>query len=62
MKATSKAARELEQQARDFSIPMLPKKGKAVIQISAAFLADLVERVEQLEAKPCQQQETIENQ
>lgn len=49
MRATSKGARELEQQAREFSNPLLPKKGKVVIEISAAILADLVERVEMLE-------------
>ena len=49
MKATTRMARELEQQARDFKHPMLPRKGKMVIEVSAAFLADLVERVERLE-------------
>lgn len=62
MKATSKAARQLEQQARDFKHPLLPKSGGNVIKISAAFLADLVERVEKLEAEVCQQQKTTGNQ
>ena len=62
MRATSKGARELEQQAANFNHPMLPRKGAAVLKISAAFLADLVERVERLEAQLCQQQKTNENQ
>lgn len=61
MKANSKAAGELAQQAREFNHPMLPKKGKRVIEVSAAFLADLVGRVEKLEATQCQGQKTTEN-
>ena len=62
MKANRKAARELAEQARAFSHPMLPKKGKQVIEVSALFLADLVGRVEELEAQLCQGQKTTENQ
>lgn len=62
MRASSKAARELAEQARAFSHPMLPKKGKQVIEVSAVFLADLVERVERLEAGQCREQKTTESQ
>lgn len=62
MRASSKAARELAEQARAFNHPMLPKKGKQVIEVSAVFLADLVGRVEELEARQCREQKTTESQ
>ena len=51
MRATTKSATELAYMARNFNHPMLPKKGKQVIEISAEFLKDLVTRVEYLERR-----------
>lgn len=62
MKATTKGARELEQKAKDFNHAMLPKRGKFVIEVSASYLADVVERLEKLEAMLCQGQETTGSQ
>lgn len=50
MKATTEKARSLATEARAFNHPMIPKRGKMVIEISAAMLADIVERLERLEA------------
>lgn len=51
MRVTSKAARELVERARGFRHALLPREGRQVIVLSVAVLADLVDRVEKLEAE-----------
>lgn len=60
MRATSQHGRELANMARNFNHGLLPKKGKQIIEISAQFLSDLIQRVEHLEAEveKCREQTT----
>lgn len=60
MRATSDHGRQLASMARNFNHPMLPKKGKQVMELSAEFLSDLIGRVEHLEQEieRCREQPT----
>ena len=63
MRATPDHGRQLASMARDFNHSLLPKKAKQIIEISAEFLSDLINRVEHLETEleKCREQTTTES-